>query len=168
MVTDQICVNCSAGSDEDTLYCVSCGYILPNALETANEATRAMVNLNPQGVDVEWGTSIFHHRAKLFLTIVNRGITIPVSLSGAVAIAGRTSVNGPVEINLAPYGASTLGVSRRHIRLDHIQDTIRVTDLASINGSYLNRERLVPGVPYTLRNRAVLQLSKLILRIQFA
>jgi hypothetical protein len=49
-----------------------------------------------------------------------------------------------------------------------MHDIIQVTDMASINGTYLNRERLVAGVPYTLRNRAVLQLSKMILRVQFA
>jgi len=168
MVTDQVCVNCSAGYDEETLYCVSCGYILPHALESANEATRAMFNLKPQGVDVEWGTSIFHHRARLFVTIVNRGITIPVPISSSVTILGRNTVSGTVDVDLAAYGGSTLGVSRRHLRLDRMQDIIQVTDLASINGTYLNRERLVPGVPYTLRNRAVLQLSKMVLRVQFA
>jgi hypothetical protein len=167
MVIDQICVNCSASHDEEALYCVNCGYILPHALESANEATRAMFNLKPQGVDVEWGTSVFHHRARLYLTIINRGVTIPVPISGAVTVLGRTSVTGPVDVDLAPYGASTLGVSRRHLRLDRMQDIIQVTDMASINGTYLNRERLVPGVPYTLRNRAVLQLSKMVLRVQF-
>jgi pSer/pThr/pTyr-binding forkhead associated (FHA) protein len=72
-----------------------------------------------------------------------------------------------VDVDLTPFGAATLGVSRRHIVIERVREVLHVTDLGSNNGTHLNRERLVPHTPYTLRNRAVLELGKLILRVQY-
>jgi pSer/pThr/pTyr-binding forkhead associated (FHA) protein len=73
----------------------------------------------------------------------------------------------PVDVDLTPFGAKDLGVSRRHLRINRLRDSIRITDLGSSNGTFLNRDRLTPFVAYLLRNRAVLRLGKMILRVRF-
>jgi pSer/pThr/pTyr-binding forkhead associated (FHA) protein len=45
---------------------------------------------------------------------------------------------------------------------------LQIVDLNSSNGTFLNRDRLVPQVPHMLRNRAVLQLGRMMLRVKFA
>jgi hypothetical protein len=104
------------------LYCVTCGYILPYALETESESTVTLPLPDAQGIDVEWGTSFFHQRARLFLEIPDKGLAIPVPLDADVVVVGRTSVTGSVNVDLAPYGAAAMGVSRRHIRIDRVHD----------------------------------------------
>jgi len=88
-------------------------------------------------------------------------------MTGSLVI-GRSVGSETVNVDLTPFSALELGVSRRHVRIDRIQDGLQVVDLESANGTYLNRTRLVPGIPHILRNRAVIQLGKLVMRVQFA
>jgi pSer/pThr/pTyr-binding forkhead associated (FHA) protein len=49
-----------------------------------------------------------------------------------------------------------------------VRDFLQVVDLDSSNGTFLNRTPLLIEVGYTLRNRAILQLGHMILRVQFS
>jgi len=84
-------------------------------------------------------------------------------------VLGRTLENSdPKHVDLTPYMGLQYGISRRHIRLDRVREGLHITDLRSINGTWLNGERLNPGAPYVLRNKGILQLAKMILRVEFA
>ncbi len=99
---------------------------------------------------------------------MDKDIIIPVPQYSPSVILGRSVPGAPVDVDLTPFKAAELGVSRRHARVDRIRDALQVTDLGSSNGTYLNRDKLTIDVPRTLRNRAVLQLDDMVLRVQFA
>jgi hypothetical protein len=169
--TNQTCVNCHTVCGLDELYCRQCGYILPYAMNSSKGETHTQLlgSIQGQAADLQWGTGYFHHRAKLFLRPEENDLAIPVPIQGRYVIIGRAgNKSDEPHVDLSPFGALTMGVSRRHIRIDRIQDYLQITDLESANGTYLNRNRLVPGVASTLRNRAVLQLGQMVLRVQFA
>jgi hypothetical protein len=67
------------------------------------------------------------------------------------------------EINLEPHGAQEAGVSRRHLRLVNSGGTWLVEDLNTVNGTFVNRQRLPGGQPVTLRSGDELQLGKLVI-----
>jgi FHA domain len=115
---------------------------------------------------LQWGTGYFHHRAKLSLRLEN-DTAIPIPLSAKTVVLGRGIELSVEHVDLNRYRAAELGVSRRHARIDRNRDTLQIVDLDSSNGTFLNRQRLVPGVPHILRNRAILQLARLTLRVQF-
>jgi pSer/pThr/pTyr-binding forkhead associated (FHA) protein len=163
----QTCVNCKAQFGPDVLYCTNCGYILPQALSKTNRTQLIGAQQN-QAANLQWGTGYFHQRARLFLRVEQNDSAIHVPLYGASVILGRDATSETAYVDLASFGARELGVSRRHIRIDRTQDVLRVTDLESANGTYLNRTKLIAGVPHTLRNRAVLQLGQMVMRVQFA
>ena len=166
-VSTHRCVNCNMPYQKDDLYCVQCGYILPHALDVSDQ-TRSFGSEQNRNVDLQWGTGYFHFRAKLFLHLAGTDIVLPVPLHSRSVVVGRTTESGTVDIDLTRFDAVTLGVSRRHVRIDRQEDYLQVTDLESANGTFLNRERLAPGVSHRLRNRAVLQIGRMIWRIQFA
>lgn len=65
------------------------------------------------------------------------------------------------DIDLAEYKALELGVSRRHAALVNHQDSVFVLDLDSVNGTYLNGERLQADRPYPLHKNDELRLGSL-------
>ena len=71
------------------------------------------------------------------------------------------------EVDLSPYGATKLGVSRNHLTLSRDHDTIFVTDLGSANSTYLNGQRLMPHERRILRDNDELRLGRLVVRVNF-
>jgi FHA domain len=172
-LAERVCTNCKMKCTPTQLYCPRCGYVLPSALEAEAHALGSTSTLLPvelpPSVNTQPGTGFFHRQARLFLHH-DSGQTIPVDIRSGPKLVGRFS-GDPLETNvvdLTALGAKEFGVSRRHIQLSLSDETIYVIDLGSTNGSFLNRERLIAERPYVVRNRAVLQLGVLIMRVQFA
>lgn len=65
------------------------------------------------------------------------------------------------DVDLTLVDARKQGVSRRHAALVRYRDAIHVVDLQSINGTYLNDERLEPDVPAPLSEGDHLRLGNL-------
>jgi hypothetical protein len=171
LLTAQVCVNCKTPYTPDELYCAVCGYVLPHVMTRAAQGDTHSFNSGHNShqqppIDLLWGTSYFHHRARLFLH-PGEGPALPIPLSKASVVLGRQPCDGSVDIDLAPFRAAEFGVSRRHARIDRGCDVLYVTDLSSTNGTFVNRQRLEPDLPYILRNRAVLRLGQLVMRVQF-
>jgi pSer/pThr/pTyr-binding forkhead associated (FHA) protein len=65
------------------------------------------------------------------------------------------------DIDLASFAALDKGVSRRHAALVAYRDAVHVVDLASVNGTFINQERLAPDKPYPLHEGDELRLGTL-------
>lgn len=63
------------------------------------------------------------------------------------------------DIDLAPYQAKHLGVSRRHAVLINFNNVVHVMDLGSMNGTFINGTRIVPYEPHALRHGDKLTLA---------
>lgn len=70
------------------------------------------------------------------------------------------------DINMEPYGAHEAGVGRRHVKLSLLDGEIFIEDLESVNGSFLNREKLYPKKAQPIHNGDELRLGKLVLVYQ--
>ena len=64
-------------------------------------------------------------------------------------------------VNLKPYGGYENGVSRRHALVRRTADGYEILDLGSTNGTWMNKKRLVPEKPYSLRSGAQISLGRL-------
>jgi hypothetical protein len=102
--------------------------------------------------------------------VPERGIAIYVEGESSPAcldtreefILGRQA--GPNEealVDLGPFRAYSLGLSRRHASIRRTRDGYEVTDLGSVNGTWLNEERLPPHTPYPLPSGSQLRLSSM-------
>jgi pSer/pThr/pTyr-binding forkhead associated (FHA) protein len=63
------------------------------------------------------------------------------------------------DIDLTAYNALQKGLSRRHAALVRAQGMVHVLDLSSVNGTFLNGQRLAPEVPYLVRAGDKLRLG---------
>jgi hypothetical protein len=113
------------------------------------------------------GNAVSHEQGKLSLEFEGIEKSIVVSVDKSVVLGrGDQGDSDEVKIDLSAYGASELGVSRRHARLHRTTAIIYITDLNSRNGTFLNGERLSPHQARILRDDDEVHLGKLIFRVR--
>jgi len=164
----QICPHCGKENPPGEAYCYACGHILPAGL--GDLATTKLDDvykvLEPKR---RWGTAFFDQRSRLRLSFRDTGAELVVDV-GRGLILGRLMDDLPPHqrgLDLTPYGAVELGVSRRHLELTRQHDTIMVTDLGSANSTYINGQRLIPREPRILRDNDELRLGRMVIRVGF-
>lgn len=84
--------------------------------------------------------------------------TLCVNRSGYKLGKKAEAVDGVIDFNRA--------ISRVHCRLDFIDGNWTVTDLNSVNGTFINKERLQPDKSYLISNGDVLRLANSDFKVQ--
>ena len=163
------CPVCQMEHPENTLFCNGCGaYLLggdqketdPLAVGEVTWMEGAEMGEAP-GVDV---TSPLG----LKLTIPESGREVEVPLTEEVNI-GRLDVASASfpDVDLSRDDALDKGVSRHHAKITKRGNEVFIEDLGSINGTFLNRNKLIPYLPQALKSGDELRFGKLILRVSF-
>lgn len=89
-----------------------------------------------------------------------------VTVAGEVVI-GRRDIDSAIapEIDLTSYGGYQKGISRYHA-VFHAQDgQLRITDLDSHNGTYLNGYRIPPRQTAVVQNGDEVRLGQILLHV---
>ncbi len=146
------------------MYCFSCGHILPAGREKIGTNALPDKELKPQ---LRWGTAYFGDESLLRIRVRDANALVEVAFDGDLVL-GREVGDVTPNVNLTPYGAQDLGVSRRHVKLTRESATVMVQDLSSVNGTFLNGQKLLPYQPRVLRNEDELALGRLVVRVSFA
>jgi CheY-like chemotaxis protein len=71
------------------------------------------------------------------------------------------------DVDLTPYAAHVLGVSRQHARISVKSDRVTVEDLESANGTFLNNHMLKSGQEFRVRHGDQLSFGQLHLQVHF-
>jgi pSer/pThr/pTyr-binding forkhead associated (FHA) protein len=96
------------------------------------------------------------------LTIEDGGcVELPLSKE---VVLGRLDPSRAIfpDVDLTTEDGMDKGVSRRHARISRRQGQVFIEDLNSLNGTFLNATRLVPELPYPLKDCDQLQLGRLL------
>ncbi|NOK86031.1 MAG: hypothetical protein GFH27_549395n53 [Chloroflexi bacterium AL-W] len=93
-------------------------------------------------------------------------LQVQVHESMVVGRSDKDSIRRP-DIDLEPYRAYHLGVSRRHAVISARNSRVTIRDEDSSNGTYINGERLPPGKGYRLRHGDTLMFGKMELQVFF-
>ena len=93
---------------------------------------------------------------------------LEVSPEGEMII-GRSDMDNVVhpDIDLNPFDAKELGVSRLHASLKRLENTVSLADLNSRNGTYINGQKLHPNEVRVLRDADVVRFGRLTLTVGF-
>lgn len=67
------------------------------------------------------------------------------------------------DVDLVPFGGEEGGVSRRHARITQEDGQFFVEDLNSVNYTFVNRQKIEPGVPHLIRDGDEIRLGRIIL-----
>jgi hypothetical protein len=163
-MSGQPCEKCGVLNALDAPNCSVCGSPLPAGIRTVN--TGNLDNDDISKPEVRWGTAYFGEQSVLRVRIDHIGEIIEARFD-AECILGRAGGEVTPNVDLSPYDAQKMGVSRAHAKLTHENATIMLQDMDSVNGTFLNGEKLVPHQPRVLRNEDELRLGQMILRVSF-
>ncbi len=101
------------------------------------------------------------------LVVVDTSAEIPLPSKPEMVIGREDPVsNSFPDVDMTPHGGMDKGVSRRHVKLHKSGDRFSIEDLGSVNGSYLNREKLTPNQLVLLNPGDVISLGRLAVRFE--
>lgn len=163
-----VCPYCESENVEGTLFCEQCGRSLVEQGASA-VSTRQLETANDDlGAKATWGTARFDHQSTIVIHIHEAPQPIELQPAQEIILGRVDSASGAKpHIDLTPHGALKKGVSRIHAAIRRGDDTLTLVDLGSVNGTFLNGQRLVPNQPRVLRDGDEVRLGSLISHIYF-
>ncbi len=159
------------------MFCEECGEPFVDRdtdLHTPHPAASATMLRRNAGPSVEeqkaydWSSG-FGIPDQIIIHLQDSDYRFEVGVFDAPVILGRADpqTNFVPDIELSPFGAHRLGISRRHAMISWSEDGIMIEDLGSANGTYLNGHRLSPHFRRILRDGDAITLCELAIRIYF-
>jgi hypothetical protein len=166
MNLENICPVCKETNELEAVVCWQCGTALEDPFMDPGARTKTTDTLTQapdrvKGWSVDEAT-IPHNGIAIYV----EGTTSPAYLDshGEFVIgrrAGTTAEISEALLDLSPIGGFGLGISRRHAVIRRVEHGYEVLDLGSVNGTWLNDERLVPQRYYPLASGSHLRLGNM-------
>ncbi len=150
-MTDVFCTNCGHRNALRARFCSSCGAVLETDSGEETTITFAPVDATGEILDEELAVALGEMPDATAMVVVKRGPNAGSKfvLEGEVTRAGR---HPDSDIFL-----DDITVSRRHAEIIRTGEGYSVRDAGSLNGTYLNRERIEDA---PLANGDELQIGK--------
>jgi pSer/pThr/pTyr-binding forkhead associated (FHA) protein len=141
-VTTTFCNRCGHRNPEGSNFCSSCGAVLERL--SGSEAAVTTITLAPveatgEVADEEVVVQIGDLQSDVGLLVVKRG---PNAGSRFALSPDRTTIGRHPDSHIF---LDDVTVSRRHAEIERRGSTFSVNDVGSLNGTYLNRERIEHG-----------------------
>ncbi len=112
------------------------------------------------------GISLPTRARRLRLLILNTGRLSNWLPDTEIQIGRSDRANGIFpQVDLDPDGGYEAGVSRKHAQISRNDDTYYVMDLGSVNGSFLNKQRLPPHTATALKDGDELRLGNVVMKV---
>jgi hypothetical protein len=162
-----VCPKCGREHPANTQIC-TCGQLLADVQNLV--ATRALDDTDVEDVDDSFGSAQFTMRTRLVLGIEDnkRALVFDASDINQLTLGRSDPQTGFLpEVNLTPYNALEKGVSRKHAAIVHANRYLRLVDLHSPNGTFVNGNQVDPDRPRVLRDGDEVRLGHLYITITF-
>ncbi|MBI5960145.1 MAG: FHA domain-containing protein [Chloroflexi bacterium] len=157
------CPGCHRMNPSGLQKCTSCGTLLAwGDVHSRKDDTQPLGML--AGEDAR-----FTENMVLYLSVVGSSGVIRVRPGTSEMIIGRRSPDSVMipDVDLSPYGADIKGVSRLHAGLRRHGQTLVITDMGSLNHSYVNNQRLHPHEVRVLHDADELRFGQLTVQVRF-
>lgn len=158
----KVCPSCQKDNVHDATVCAHCGNSLIPLLVA--QITEPVPEKLFEAVAGPPGGEAPTIQRSDGITLVVRGHEEPIVVSEEDVIVGRYDPNASQPtVDLSPFNAGPLGVSRRHARIHRQNDIYLIEDLKSTNGTWINQARLPAEKKQGLHSGAILQFGQLVL-----
>jgi len=161
--SERLCPVCKHKNEAEAIVCWNCGTTLDDPFMDPGARTKTsdMPALDPEkfrGWSVD-EAAVPDGAIAVYL----EGLFNPtyVDTKGEFVIGRKVDETSEDLLDLAPVGGYHLGLSRRHAVVRRTEHGYEVLDLGSVNGTWLNNERLVPHKPYPLPSGSHLRLGSM-------
>jgi len=165
-ITENICPVCKESNELKAIVCRHCGAMLEDPFMDPGFKTKAtnFPAVVPESIG-DW----FINKA----AVPDHGIAVYIEGEFNPAyrdsreefvIGRKAETTSPVPeglLDLAPLGGYARGISRRHAVIQRTEHGYEILDLGSVNGTWLNDERLVPQKYYPLASGSHLRLGSM-------
>ena len=171
-VSENICPVCKTSNKLEAIVCGHCGAILADPLIDSGLKTRTT---DMQAVTQEMIREWSEQQARE-VTVPDSGVafyvdghSMPAYIdpNGEFVLGRKVGTTSESLLDLAPFGGYSLGLSRRHVVIRRTQDGYELLDLGSVNGTWLDEERLVPHKSYPLPSGSHLRLGRMRLLVLY-
>lgn len=138
--------------------------------EAPKTQTRALKDTNFEEGDPRWGTARFNNRMQLELKLRDSGerFTFYYDDVDEIIIGRKDPTTGHIpHVDLDLHDGLNKGVSRRHAAIVRSDGALKLLDLGTPNGTFLNGQKLVPQQPRVLRDGDDIRLGHLVVRVSF-
>lgn len=160
-----VCGGCGYACRPDDVTCPRCGTRLRKSDTSVLSAMQQAIITKP----VEpHAIERFEPGTNAILQLVSSGGWLSLALDEPMILGRGPSVTGEKTLDLTDFGGYEQGMSRRHCMLRRSDNRLKVADLGSANGTYLNDKQLVPHVDYTVRHGDQLVLGRLAITVLFS
>lgn len=162
-VTGAICPTCHTVNPPGQPHCANCGMPLgSNGTKPQKDDTQPLLQVGSEDAH-------FADDMALFLMISDADAVVRVRPSTNEMMIGRRSPDSVMipDVDLSPYGADIKGVSRLHAVLRRHGQTLVITDMGSLNHTYVNEQRLHPHEVRVLHDGDQLRFGQLAVQVQF-
>lgn len=158
------CPSCGTPTLAGMIFCDECGFDLRTGLSVpAAQPRTPPLDDNALPVYQPPIPSSQPVRARLYIKEANTSLDLPQD-KPEIIIGREDAISGVFpDIDLEPFAAQDAGVSRRHVKLFLQGNTCTVEDLNTVNGTFLNRQKLSANQPAPLKHGDELRLGKLAL-----
>ncbi|MBA3871018.1 MAG: FHA domain-containing protein [Anaerolineae bacterium] len=161
------CPRCTHHNRDGELVCERCRQPLSNYHGLATRQMKATLDFDDE-LPVHFDTSSTAYSNKITVELAESGERLSVENQKRIVI-GRSSTHSvrTPDVDLAPFHAFSKGVSSLHASIFRADDCVSISDLGSTNGTYLNREGLIPHQAYPLHNGDLIYLGQMAVRVYF-
>jgi hypothetical protein len=163
------CPVCKVEHPDNTLFCDECGaYLLGgNQIETDPLDTGELTPKEREEMGEAPGGDVTSPLG-LKLTMLDSGRDVEMPLTKAVNIGRLDPAMACFpDVDLTSDDGLDKGVSRLHAKITKRGNEVFIEDLGSVNGTFLNRKKLIPHHSQALKSGDELRLGKLRLRVSF-
>lgn len=159
------CPNCHHEEINGAIYCSECGAPLVNM-------DRIQTHLIGEKGDTEEFVKKYSgpleepQNSPISILLIESGQML--HLAGRIEYSlGRSLEDQPIlpDVDLSPYDAYTMGVSRLHAVLKWIDQNTYIMDLGSSNGTRINGEKILPKIDFPVKHGDIITLGRLKFRL---
>jgi hypothetical protein len=175
-ITENICPNCRTKNGPEASTCAHCGAALEDSFRDPQhrDTTTDMQAVTSEMI-LEWVLQNTQETvvpdSGIAFYIDGHSMPAYIDPEGEFVLGRKVGTTSEALLDLAPFGGYSLGLSRRHVIVRRKAEGYEILDLGSVNGTWLNEQRLVPHQSYPLPSGSHLRLGRmriLVLYMPFA
>lgn len=155
----KFCAVCKLGNEPDALVCEHCGAVFVD-LHLDQMTTKKIAQGRSSLSEIPEDKLVAPESGVAFF-LYGRTEAYSIKSGNEIYLGRPESQSVDVFVDLTMADGFAQGVSRRHARIQRVEDRYEIIDLRSANGTYLEGKRLVPYTPYELRSGTLIQLGNL-------
>lgn len=155
----RVCIYCNHLNEPYQDTCEKCGQLLPLSTVQVNNDVRNLESITIPDIQASPG--------KVILYIPGYPTPYTLTVKKVMSI-GRSQPSDPIDVDLTPFNAHLLGVSRLHAQLHFNADATYLEDLDSSNGSWVNENKIASRKRHPVQSGDTLRFGNFLAFIYFS